>query len=312
MEDGGGRHRALEPDVPPEPVQVRVAAEVRMAIKPAAEAATSSYAAPSFLEARRLLDTADTTGLVHVGDPIQRISLPRLPSPASDRTNSAAGVTDFLRQVWGHVSADQACEAVQNVSQGVAQYGAGPGRRRVFEASIDLWRESNGLWTFIENLMTFYGANEPGHCLRNDLKTGDEYGSNIHVGASRRQRFLLVDKAAILRTLAGTPYVGRVVDFVDIARRGQVNAAVNEFSLPEELAVDAALTKKGLDDEEKAKIMGQANRLTVRSLGDLEVLIRTSREKEERDRHSLKARVARLASWRTVSPNPDWPDEMLH
>ena len=297
MADAVGRHRRPDGNPPAfAPIELEVPAGV----------------ASSFQEAQRLLYAAEDPGFMRFGDPIQGVSLPRLSSPASDRTNSAAGVTDFFKAVWGYVGTDQACEAIQNVSQGIAQYGAGPGRRRIFEASIDAWRESNGLWVFVENLLTFYGANEPGRCLRNDLKSGDEYGSNVHVGSSRRQQFLLVDRAAILHTLVGTPYVGRVIDFVDIARRGQVSAAVNEFSLPEELAVDAALTKKGLVDEEKAKIMSQANRLTVRSLGDLEVLARTVKEREEREKHSLRARVARLASWRAIAPNPDWPDEMLH
>lgn len=315
VEVAAGRHRA--PDGEPEqPEQI---------VRP--EQSGERHAPPippelavRFDEAERLISAAEAPGALRFGDPITNIRLPKSASPHYDRTNSALGVTDFIKHVWGHVSIDEACNAVQGLSEGVAQYGAGPVRRRVFEAPIDSWRESNSLWTFVEGLRTFYGASDPDHCLRNDLKNGDEYGTNIFVGHSRRERFLLVDRAAMLYTLSDRPYIGRVIEFVDIMRRPldiarrqtQLHTALNEFSLPEELAVRAALTQKGLDEEAKARLMRNATRLNVRSLGDLEILIRTTQEREAREQNGLRAKLASLTSWRTVEPDPNWPDDMLH
>jgi len=317
VEVAAGKHRA--PDEQPEQPEQVVQPE-----QPEERHAAPTLPIPAeltsrFEEAERLLNAAEAPGALRFGDPITNLRLPKPASPHYDRTNSAVGVAEFVKHVWGHVSIDEACNAVQGLSQGVAQYGAGPIRRRVFEAPIDSWRESSSLWTFVESLRAFYGASDADHCLRNDLKNGDEYGTNIFVGHSRRERFLLVDRAAMLRTLSGRPYIGRVIDFVDIMRRPldiarrqtQLHTALNEFSLPEELAVQAALTQKGLDEETRTRLMRNATRLNVRSLGDLEILIRTSQEREAREQNGLRAKLASLTTWRTVEPDPNWPDDML-
>jgi len=249
----------------------------------------------SFTAAEELVRASLEPNGIRFGEPVSRHRLPPPSQPVVDTSRTVSGVTGFYDDIHGQVYMSEAFEVVRLVSNGISQYGAGEKRRTLFEAPIQRWRESDGLSDFMASLRLLYDAHEPSHAVRNDLKTGDEYGTDVYVGYSSRQPFLLVERAVIAETLAARQYAARRLEFVDISHRSTMRDVLNELSLMEWLRVCVILGDMSITDEQRTAALQAANRQTVRSEADVPHLVLQLAAQEAKSKQGWRAVLGRLA-----------------
>lgn len=213
-----------------------------------------------------------------------------------DRSGSGFITIGFAEQAVGIDLAEDAFRLYREVHAFTGRNKNANTRPVLFEAPLTRWANDPNIRKFMESVRTLYGVATQNHVLRLDpepVGADAVTGTNVYLAFSGGDHFLLVERSVLTRGRTGEYIILRRLEAADASSKESVLSVVNELSLREVFRVKQLLHKWGVPQEQRAGILEQANRDSVRSDADLRRLV--DGEKVTR-RHPWMVTISNLAA----------------